>query len=426
MRGMWGIGLAVIATSAMWGDALMAQAARPVGAELSPGMAWFPHGPDTRPVGVRRLSPADEVLAKRRADAWYAAIAATESFRTPRDRAHLVTSTAAIERPPSIMRSRAPVLQQDVTLYWSVPTSVRRLPTGILAPKLGGAHELLYVEINRVPRADQLEDRARYGDFSRRIVDRAYGGYFAMPATFGTLGGGVVYADVITFTRDGSSVLAPAPLGVLLDLEIARYEEIVTLNAKMTADRLAEAEASMSPARVAERRANREEVWRRETPDPAVLARRLAAAHVSDSLDALETKRAARLPERPDPQDVQWGPKLALEAVRTLAASLDAAGRAQPACARKDPAFRSSLAVRFVAVGSTPDCVPMMQVRDDLLDATRPVTEVQLVQVHSRGSQCGAVLAGAVASNGGLCDYAIPVLRAIDWRAVRQAVGWDR
>jgi hypothetical protein len=397
----------------------------PTGPELSRGVSWFPHGPNTRPVGLRRLTTAEVALARRRAEAVFAAFRASPHFSTPRDRVHLVTSTAAIEGPAQGTRAPAPVLQQDITAYWSMPSSVRRLPDGILSPKLGGAHDLVYFELNRVPRADQFADPWTYGDFSRGVVDGAHGGYFAMPATYGTLGGGTIFADVVMFTRDGRPALAPAPLGALLELEIARLSAIVAMNERISADRLAEADAGMTPAAVAERRAARERVWRRETPDAAVLARRLDAAHVSDSVAAIATRREAMLPETPDPRHPQWGPKLALTSSQNLLASLGATGRSQPACARKDPAFGSTATVRFVAVGSATDCVPMMQVRGDLLDAARPATEVQLLLVQFRGSRCGAAVGGAApVPGGGRCGYGVPLLRELDWGALRRAMGW--
>jgi hypothetical protein len=399
--------------------------AAPITPQLSPGVSWEPYGPLTRPVGLRRLNPAEVALAKQRYDGLYAAFTASEHFRTPRDRVHMVTSSAAIQAPAPDNLARSPVLQQSITAYWTVPRDVIRLPSGILTPKLGGAHELVYVELNRVPPADLLEDRRAHGDFSRGVDSGRHGGFFVMPRVMGTLGGGTVYADEIVLTRDGRSLLVPAPLGALLDLEIARLTEMVRLNERIEADRRAEAEAMMSPDKVAERRMRREQIWGRETRDPAQLAQRLDAAHASDIAEAERLRRDAELPATPDPRHRSWGPKLALEALQRQAAALDATARAQPACARKDPAFLGNASVRFDAAGSAADCLPMVQVRDDVLDPTRPLTEVQVLTVSFVGSRCGEVIGGQrPLPSAGRCGYGVPLLREMDWAAARRALGW--
>ncbi|MCX8004785.1 MAG: hypothetical protein N2688_07485 [Burkholderiaceae bacterium] len=402
-----------------------AQGAANVGAELSPGVSWMPYGALTRPVDLRPLTAAEVRLAQQRAAGFYAAFRASASFSTPRDRAHLVTSSAAIERPSESNRAPAPVLQQSITAYWSAPRDARRKPDGVLTPVLGGAHELVYFDTNVVPRADQLVDRATAGDFTRGVTDGRHGGFFAQPRVLGQLGGGTVYADVIVLTRDGAAALAPAPIGALLDLEIERLSRIVAEIERGAAERLREAEAGMAPDRVAERRAKREQAWSRETRDPALLAQRLDAAHRSDLADLERTRRDFAIPEQPDPRHRYWGPKLALDAARKLAASLDAAGRERPACGRVEPGFSGSDGVRFEVAGSAPDCVPMVQVRGDLLDSKRPLEDVQVLVVSFRGSRCGEVIGGVRPLPGsGRCGYGVPLLREMDWSLARKALGW--
>ncbi|MFY7973846.1 MAG: hypothetical protein ACOVOT_05435 [Rubrivivax sp.] len=422
---------ALACSAAVFAQPVQPAPARPVadaeiGPQLSPGVSWEPHGPLTRAVGLRRLNPAEVALARQRYEGFYAALTASEHFRTPTDRVHMVTSSAAIQAPDEGNRARAPVLQQSITAYWTVPRDVRRLPSGVLTPKLGGAHDLVYFELNRVPRADLLEDRRTYGDFSRGVDSGRHGGYFAMPAVMGNLGGGMVYADEIVLTRDGRPVLVPAPLGAVLDLEIARLAGIVRVNESIEASRRAEAEAMMAADKVAERRARREAIWARETRDPALLARRLDAAHAGDIAEAERLRRDSELPATPDPRHRTWGPKLALDAAQRLATSLDAAGRAPPACARKEPGFLSNVAARFAPVtGSGADCVPMVQVRDDVLDPTRPLDEVQVLTVSFVGSRCGEVIGGVrPLPAAGRCGRSVPLLREMDWSAARRAMGW--
>jgi hypothetical protein len=396
-----------------------------VGAELSPGVAWEPHGPHTRAVGLRPLNAAEVRLAQQRAAGFHAAFRASPSFSTPRNRAHLVTSSAAIEPPWESNLARAPILQQSVTAYWTVPRDARRKPDGVLTPVLGGAHELVYFETNRVPRADLLVDRTTAGDFTRGVTSGKHGGFFPQPRVLGQLGGGTVYADVVVLTRDGASVLAPAPIGALLEGEIERLTKIVAQTEQGSAERIKQAEDDMAPAKVAERRAKREQAWRRETPDPAVLAQRLDAAHRSDLADLERTRKDFAIPAQPDPQHRYWAPRLALDAAQKLSASLAGAARQHPACGRVEPGHRGSYGVRFVVAGSAPDCVPMVQVRSDLLDPRRGLDEVQLLAVYFSGSDCGEVIGDArPLPSAGRCHYGVPLLREMDWAAARKAVGW--
>ncbi len=409
----------------MLAAAAWAQVTADVGVESSPGVAWMAHGPDTGAVGARPLSAAEVRLAQQRAAGFHAAFRASASFRTPRDRAHLVTSSAAIEPSSASNRARAPILQQSITAYWTVPRDARRRSDGVLTPLLGGAHDLVYFETNRVPRADQLVDRATEGDFTRGVTVRGHGGFFAQPRVLGQLGGGTVFADVVVLSRDGSGVLEPAPIGALLEGEIERLTKIVAQTEQGSAERIKQAEDDMAPAKVAERRAKREQAWRRETPDPAVLAQRLDAAHRSDLADLERTRKDFAIPAQPDPQHRYWAPRLALDAAQKLSASLAGAARQHPACGRVEPGHRGSYGVRFVVAGSAPDCVPMVQVRSDLLDPRRGLDEVQLLAVYFSGSDCGEVIGDArPLPSAGRCHYGVPLLREMDWAAARKALGW--
>ena len=418
--------LVAAASACVLAAAAWAQVTADVGVESSPGVAWMAHGPDTRAAGVRPLGPAEVRLAQQRAAGFHAAFRASASFRTPRDRAHLVTSSAAVEPPAGGSRARAPVLQQSIVAYWTVPRDARRRPDGVLTPLLGGAHDLVYFETNLLPRADQLVDRATAGEFTRGVTAGGQGGFFAQPRVLGLLGGGTVFADVVVFTRDGSDLVEPAPIGALLDFEIERLQSVVAQTEQASGERIKEAEDQMTPARVAERRAARELAWQRETRDPVLLAQRLDAAHRTD-LTALErTRKDFVIPAQPDPRHRYWAPKLALEAARTLAASLTPGGRTQPACGLVEPGYLGSHGVRFVVAGTAPNCIPMVQLRSDLPDPRRPLEEVQLLVVFFRGSLCGEVLAGSPpSSSAGRCGYGVPLLREMDWPLVRRTLGWS-
>lgn len=424
------LGLAAALLAAITASPAWAQTVANVGAEVSAGAVFNPYGPDTRAVGLRRLT-ADEVrLVQARAERFYAAVRATAAWRTPVDRAHLFITTAAIE-PPG-------VLQQDLSAYWTVPRDARRRPDGLLTPLLGGAHDAINFRVNWVPRADQFVDPATRGDFTRDAVPGTEGGVFAAPRVLGELGGGMVFADLIYFTRDGRSPLVPAPIGPLLRVEIERLRKWVRETEEGAANRLREAEASMTPERVAERRAKREAAWARETRDPEQMTRRLDAAHRTD-LSSLERERVDFTPPaQPDPRNRFWGPRLALQAAERTLAALEAQGAdalASPACGRMEPGFSTTLQVRFepaagrsdvvvADVGRGTGCVPMMQVRRDLIDGRRAPTEVQLFGIWFAGSLCGEHWAVKPLPRGERCGYGVPMLREMDWGAARQALGW--
>lgn len=417
-------GLAVVVMLAGAGRAAHAQAAA-VGAEVSRGVAWEPYGPDTRSVGVRRLTPPEVRLAQQRADGFRTAFMASRSFAVPRTRAHLVISYAGIDTPLETNRSTTAILQQSISAYWSDPRDVTRKRDGVLTPKLGGAHEGLSFELNYVPTADQLTDRKTAGDFTRGGGDLLHGGYFAEPRVLGQIGGGTVYADVIVLTRDGRGVLEPAPIGNLLDAEIQRLPPRIAEIERGFADNIRRAEASMTPDKVAERRAKRAATWQRETRDASTLAQRLDAAHRTDLADVERTRATFTIPQQPDPRHAYWGLKLALNAAQQLAATLGVSGRSSPGCARVEPGFVSGNGVRFAVAGSAPDCIPMVQVRADLLDPKAPTTDVQLITIHFRGSKCGEVIGGGqTMPSDGMCAYGVPLLRDMDWSVARRAMGW--
>ena len=96
-----------------------------------------------------------------------------------------------------------------------------------------------------------------------------------------------------------------------------------------------------------------------------------------------------------------------------------------------DTSFAPHAQMRYaVVVEGQParGCVPMAQVRKDLVDPGRPTSEVQLLTVWFRESQCGAKWneppPATPSGRGNLCDGAIPLLREMDWAAVRRAFDW--
>jgi hypothetical protein len=393
-------------------------AAQRLAPQMSPIVTFDPYGANNNPPSARPLAAAERTLARERAAAVYDAVKATPVFSTPGDRISLMTSWAIVGEQQAV--------EQSFTLYWTVPNDVRRRADGALLPVLGGAHRVFGFTTNYPPAASRLEDRATRGNFGR---DAGRHGLpftaFAMPRLLGELGGGTVYADMVVFTRDGRSVLEPAPLGPLLESEVQRLRQFIADLDAGFAGSLRQLEASMTPQAIAARRAKREERWKTETRDPAALAKRLDAAERTDEVDYARQTEYRSAPATRDPKSVWWGPRLALEAVQSRLASLDAAGQRAAACGRVDTAFLAHHAVRFEPLAGAPaDCVPMVQVRRDLIDPKRPAGEVQLLSVSFGETFCGLPLASGQPPQRGTCEQAVPLMRELDWAAVRKAIGW--
>lgn len=240
---------------------------------------------------------------------------------------------------------------------------------------------------------------------------------------YASVGGGTVYAANLVITRDGRSALAPAPLGRLLELDIARLKQQVAETERLGGSALRELEASMTPEAVAARRARREAAWARETRDPAAMLRRLDAAERTDQADYERQKTRLAGSERPDPKDVRWGARLALQAMEAQLAALDAAGRAAPACGWRDTQFPRLLDVRWAARGPSepPECQAMAALRDDLLGPGRP-EDVRIVTAWLRDARCGRLWDQAPADS--VCGRIGATLRELDWAALRRALGW--
>jgi hypothetical protein len=393
-------------------------AAQRLAPQMSPIVTFDPYGPNNNPPSARPLTAAETKLARERAAALFDAMKATPVFREPGERVSLLASWAIVGPQRAV--------EQSFTPYWSAVNDARRRADGALVPVLGGAHRVFSFTTNYPPAASKLEDRATRGNFSRSAG--SHGLTFdaiAMPRVLGELGGGTVYADMVVFTRDGRSVLEPAPLGPLLEAEVIRVRQYIADLDAGFARSLRELEASMTPQAVAARRAKREERWKTETRDPAALAKRLDAAERTDEVDYARQKERMTEPATRDPKSVWWGPRLALEAAQSRLASLDAAGQRAAACGRVDTAFLAHHAVRFeLLAGASADCVAMVQVRRDLIDPKQPSSEVQLLTVWFGEILSGLPLTSGQPPQRGTCEQAVPLMRELDWAAVRKAIGW--
>ncbi|MFN0185141.1 MAG: hypothetical protein ACKVQR_15110, partial [Aquabacterium sp.] len=336
-----------------------AQAAGPVGPGVSPIVTFDPdRGMISRPPTRRPMTAAELKLAQQRAQGVWQAFQGAPAFTQPGTRSSYLTSWAVID--PIAGRQ----LEQHFIAYWSDPRDTRRHADGAFYGVMGGAHQLLWVEVNRLPNPQVAPDHKTRGDFSRTVRMPAGEVYVhAAPRQLGELAGGIVYPNTIVFTPDRRGLYAPAPLGPLLDAELARVRKRVAEQAQLSAQALQQLQASMTPEAVAQRRAKREAAWARETRDPAAMARRLDAAHRTDEADLQRQQERLAVPAVRDPKSTYWGPRLLLEVLEAQAATLDAAARQAPACGRVDPAFGTdgTLNVRFVPLaGAGADCVPMV------------------------------------------------------------------
>lgn len=389
------------------------------GPGMSPLVTWDPesvYGGVARPATVRAMSAGELQVSRARAEALYTALKAVPTFARPERHATFVSSWAHLER--------GPVLQQQFIVAWGQPRDTRQRADGAYFGVMGGAIEMLFVHANRVPYADKLGTDGR-NDFDRRISDAGRDVVlYAEPRAWGRAGGGTVYGNYWIATRDGRPALAPVPLGLLLELDIAPLKKRVADTEHSMAGSLRELEASMTPEASAARRARRQAAWARETKDPAALERRLDAAVRTDQADYERQKARLTPPAEPDPKNPHWGARLALRALEQALASLDAAGRSAPACGALDPAFEPTLAVRWHAAGpgAPADCQPMVRLRADLLAPGRP-EEVRLVTAWLRDGNCGK--AWDAPPRDHVCSRITSALRELDWPAVRRSLGWQ-
>ena len=383
---------------------------------MSPIVTWDPD-PDVRPPTQRQLTPAELKAARSRAERVYDLLKAAPVFSQPAKHATLATAW------PTVWDG---AVRERVTVYWSAPKDVKVRPDGSLWPKLGGAHLLAWFETNNPPTPPKLEDPATRGNFTRGLVaEDPLQGMFAEPRTFGQIGGGTLYNSMLVFTKDGRSVLEPAPVGALLEGEIERVKKLIADMDRNAESSLEQLEASMTPQAKAERRAKRADRWKTQFRNPTTLAGELDAADKSDESDYQRQKAQFSAPADRDPKGVYWGPRLALEALEKRLASLDRAGRQAGACGRMDPAFAVHNGVRFEPAGSGgAGCVPMVRIRRGLVDPKRPA-EVQLLTIWIPESPCGELWVGKPSLQSNRCDQVVPLFRELDWPALRTVLGWQ-
>jgi hypothetical protein len=391
-----------------------------VGPGISPIVTFDP-GRDmiSRPPTQRALTAAELKLAHERAERMWQAVKSSPCFANPQGLATYLPSWAVIDEQGAFT--------QNCRAYGPAPRDLRRHNDGALYGVMGGAHQLLYFDTNFIPGDHTLADPATRGNFSRSVaVDGRASTLFAAPRVFGEIGGGTNYQDIIVFTRDGRGTLEPAPLGPLLEAEIARLRKGIADAAHARAPELLE--ASTMPQAVAERRARREERFCKDRPraDAETMAREIDAEARSDEFGYQRQRQRLAVPPARDPRSVHGGPRLALEAHGQRLAALDTAGRNAAACGRVDPAFAIEHQVRYeLAAAGSADCVPMVRLRRDLVVRERPITEVQWMTVWLRDSRCGEALVKdmRIDSRSASANF-VPLLREMDGAGARRAIGW--
>jgi hypothetical protein len=413
------IPIALVGLAALSFDAATAAPGQPVpGPGASPIVTWDPerlYGGVARPATLRPMTPAELKLSRERADVFLQALKAAPVFAQPARHTTFMTSWAHL--------ARGPVLSQSFVVYWGAPRDTRQRADGAYFGVMGGALELLFIDTNRVPLGDKLGAEGRQ-DFDRRIEEAGVPvALYAEPRVHARVGGGAVYGQWFIATRDGSPALAPVPLGLLLEMDIAQLKKRAADSERSFAHSLRELEASMTPEASAARRAKRQTAWARETPDPGAMARRLDAAERTDQSDYERQKARLTPPPVPDPKSPHWGARLALQALEQQLAAAGATGRQAPACGALDPAFEPGLNVRWHAVGpgAPADCQPMVRLRADLLTPGKP-EEVRVLAAWLRDADCGK--AWDQPPQDHVCSRITTTLREMDWAAVRRSFAW--
>ncbi len=407
------LGLALLATTSSQAQ---------VGPGMSPIVTWDYYsvfGSGAHPPTSRALSAPETALARQRAVQFFDVLKRVPEFSQPATTATYLTSWAVVT--PQRMVS------QSFVAYASDPRDARRRADGALWGVLGGSHQLMFMDTNLPPNADKLAER-QHNDFARQVGEgeRTHG-YFVQPQVVAELGGGQVLGGYLLITRDGKPALGPVPIGTLLDIDIARHRKTIAELESGWARSLRELDATMTPEAIVARRAKREAAWQKETRDPAAMAKRLDAAARADEADAQRQREFRTPPAKQDPRSTYWAPRLALQALERQAAALDAAGRQAPACGWRDTNSPPGMDVRWAVAGAAapPQCLPMVQVRPDLLAGPKRPDDVLLFTAWLGEEHCGLAWHGDAGPRGSRrCAHHLPLLRGVNWAALRQSWGW--
>lgn len=393
-----------------------------VGPGVSPVVTWDAaavYGSAAQAPTLRKLQPAELQRARQRASQFFDALLPVPEFSHPRTEATYLTSFAVVEEPGRVL--------QEFVAYASNPRDVRRRADGALWGVMGGSHRLLFMYLNRPPGADKLAER-EHNAYARQVgLGETTHGYFVAPRTWAEVGGGRVHGGYLVITRDGQPALVPAPLGTLLQADIATHRKTVADLERGWAASLRELAASMTPEAIVARRAKREARWKTETRDPAALARRLDAAERTDEVDTERQRERMTPPEQRDPKSVYWGPRLALQTLEQQLASLDAGTAQAAACGWRDTRFHPGQDVRWAAAGPTAPagCLPMVQIRTDLLAGPGAADDPRLFTAWLGEEHCGQFWHADIARLGSMrCQHHLPLLRGLDWAALRRSWGW--
>jgi hypothetical protein len=393
-----------------------------VGPGMSPLVTWdaeIAYGGVGRTPTTRPLAAGELALARQRAGQFFEVLKTVPAFSQPTTTATYLTSWAVVNDSRRV--------EQQFVAYASNPRDVRRRADGALWGVMGGVHQLLFVYTNRAPNAANMTER-EHNAFTRQVdVGGPTKGFFVQPRLVAELGGGQLYGSYLIITRDGQAALTPVPIGTLLERDIAFQRKTIADQERGWANSLRELEVSMTPEAVAARRAKREAHWQKETRDPAALAKRLDAAARTDEADTQRQRERMSAPATPDPRSVYWGPRLALQALEQQLAKLDEAGRQAGACGWRDTAFHPGQDVRWAIGGSSapPNCLPMVQIRADLLAGAGKPDEVRIFIAWMGEEHCGLAWNGDAGPRGSSrCAHHLPLLRGIDWAALRKSWGW--
>ncbi len=412
--------LLAILAGLLWLAAGCAQAQ--VGPGMSPIVTWDPeivYGGVGRMPTARALSAEESSHARQRAGRFFDVLKAVPAFSQPATTATYLTSWAVV--------NDSRLVEQQFVAYASNPRDVRRRADGALWGVMGGVHQLMFMYINRAPNAANVTER-EHNAYARQVDQGGpTKGFFVQPRLQAEVGGGQLYGSYLIITRDGRPALTPAPIAALLETDIAFQRKTIADLERGWGNSLRELDASMTPQAITARRAKREAHWQKETRDSAALERRLDAAARTDEADTQRQRERMSVPTTQDPRSLYWGPRLALQALEQQLARLDATGRQAAACGWRDTTFHPGQDVRWAVAGAgaPANCLPMVQIRADLLTGARKPDEVLIFIAWLSEEHCGLVWPGDAGLRGSLrCAHHLPLLRGIDWAALRQSWGW--
>ncbi len=313
-------------------------------------------------------------------------------------------SLGSIESVDERKRFLAQGLPLHADVYFSAPAYVetrsRSKSTGAVTTGAGTLTDLncgLRIYVNNPP---------TFGT----VYEDAEGSFFLEPKKSGDLGGLPVFDDVLVVARPGAPLWVPVSTERVLKFLLPEYRRAADGAVQYVKSRQKAYEDFMSPEAQDKRR--------RE----AQALRAAGGASAEDNARRLEVKQRrweddARKDAEAAATDPKWlAPLESYQRAQSMLATLDAPGRAAPACVAIGSTQGHRSDWKLVPTG-TPGCRPMVRANPGLLDARLPRSALQIMYARNI-TDCNRFLDEMkhLRENPGDCVAMAQLLRQIDWQ----------